>query len=166
VTVVVGVATYFDGFVVADCQVTFANGRRRDYCQKLILANDWSVVGLAGNICMARYLADGVVRRLRETDIEHQDWLREDYQLAWFILQGIEAHGALNPGHKHCADGRTELLILWRDYQHWSATGGWAGAPSPNPRVIAIRANNRRVDIERIGRGVGVIGRDRAFSAS
>jgi hypothetical protein len=163
VTVVVGVATYFDGIVAADCQVTFSNGRRRDYCQKLIVANARSVIGLAGDICMARYLADGVLGRLRETDIDHQDWLREDRQLARFILEGIYAHGAKNPGHENCADGCAELLIFWRDYHRMSPERGWRGPPIPDPRIITIRASNRRVDIERIRRGVGVIGRNRAF---
>lgn len=162
-TVVVGVATYVDGFIAADCQVTFPNGRRRDYCQKLIVANEWSVIGIAGNVCMAGYLADGVLGRLRETDIEHQDWLREDRQLAEFILRGVHAHGAKNPGHEQCADGQAELLILWRDYKNWSPVTGWKGPPIPNPRIVAIRTHNRRVHIERVGRGVGVIGRDRAF---
>jgi hypothetical protein len=161
--VVVGVATYFDGFVAADCQVAFPNGHRRDYCQKLIVANAWSVIGMAGDICMARYLADGVLGRLRETEIEAQDWLREDREVARFILQGIHAHGPKNPGHERCADGRAELLIFWRDYQRGSPEGGWTGPPIPDPRIITVRANNRRVDIERIRRGVGVIGRNRAF---
>jgi hypothetical protein len=103
------------------------------------------------------------LRRLRETDIEQQDWLREGRRLARFILKGIYAHGVMNPGHERCADGCAELLIFWRDYSRWTPDGGWTGPPSPDPRIITIRANNRRVDIERIRRGVGVIGRNRAF---
>jgi hypothetical protein len=165
VTVVVGVATYVDGFVVADCQLTFLDGRRRDYCQKLIVANDWSVVGIAGDICLARHLADGVVRRLRETDIEYQDWLRDDRAMARFLRDGIDVHGQTSARHERCVSGRAEFLIMWRDYERWSPVDGWRpGPPSiPDPRIIAVRINNRRGNIERIRRGVGVIGRDRAF---
>lgn len=163
VTVVVGVATHVDGFIVADCQVTGPNGKRRDYCQKVIVANAWSVVGIAGDLCLARHLVGGIVNRLRETDFDQQGWLREDREIARFVFEGILDHDNQHPDHVGCTDRGAELLVLWSDYKNWSDTTGWAGPPIPNPRVAAIRVFDGQVQIERVGRGVGVIGRNRAF---
>ncbi len=164
-TVVVGVANYVDGMVIADCQLTYPDGRRRDYCQKAAIANGWSIVAMAGNLCMMRWLADGVMRRLRETDIEDLGWLRSDQELTRFIQQGVDLHAAANgPGHARCADYCTELLIFWRDYERWSAVEGWTGPPSPDPRIIVIRINGHRIGIERVRLGVAVIGRSREFA--
>src|SRR3712207_3579298 len=61
-TVVAGVSTLTEAFVVADTRLSAgqdAQGRPlvvRDFCQKLVSPNAWSLIGFAGQLCLARYL--------------------------------------------------------------------------------------------------------------
>jgi hypothetical protein len=83
VTVVAGVAFRSEALLLADTRLAAedSEGRPlvlRDVCQKLIIANGWSVAGFAGDLCLARHLLRGVVNRLRESTPDAADWLQED----------------------------------------------------------------------------------------
>ena len=67
-TIVVGSSSLMDGFMIADCQLTYPGPRGtfryRDVCQKLFVTEYGVVVGIAGNVCLAKYIAAGLINYL------------------------------------------------------------------------------------------------------
>lgn len=133
VTVVLTVNTVFRGAVViADSRLTGYSKRGdpypyRDVCQKLLLANGWSIVGFAGLLCPARYIMGGIVQRLRsyadaDADRWSQDeslhWLRDDDHLRAFVTWGLREHSKLGGHHLSvCLSRRAEVSIVWVDFK-------------------------------------------------
>lgn len=168
-TVVLGVSSLVDGFVVADCRLTYplpGGGRRvHDHCQKLAVANEWSVVGFAGNLCLGRYLLMGVLGWLRETDITNPGWLRDLRQARSYLLQGIPLHPDVFPGHGQCTQERAAILIAWMDYSRMSAGGDWRdGPPAPEAKITTLDWDGHQVRANTIVKRAAVIGRSRALA--
>ena len=176
-TIVVGVSSIFDAVVVADCRLSYgmATGEmiRRDVCQKLVVANGWSVVGLAGHLCLARHLLNGTVNRLRETPPEDPAWLKDDDLLTAFFAEGRRNHARFGPRHRACQDQKARLLIAWMDYSRsvWEPAPGSADGPLvPGAEVVVVRSPE--LDVKRTRLGLDVIGlpviapkmRDEAFA--
>ena len=144
-TILVGVNTVFTGAVMlADTRLSNRVGVNevllRDACQKMVTATPWSLVAVAGSLCPARYLLNGVVTRLRsypdDTDAWlHDDsltWLREDEALRAFIHEGLARHAA-KAGHADCPHQRVGLMVTWIDYAAERLDGRCP------PQIISVR---------------------------
>lgn len=144
-TILVGVNTLFTGAVMlADTRLSNPGPQGqvllRDACQKMVTATPWSIVAVAGSLCPARYLLNGVVTRLRSYP-ENDDawlrdgsltWLRDDGALREFILVGLQRHAA-KPGHLDCAYQGVGLMISWIDYAREAVDG------RNMPEIISVR---------------------------
>lgn len=177
-TIVVAISRTGDASVIADCRLSWPSPTgetiRRDVCQKLVVANGWSVVGIAGNLCMARHHLNGVVNRLRETEARAPDWLKDDDLLKDFIAQGCRNHARRwGAGHEVCAEQAATLIIAWMDWSRSivSPAPGSDDAPFvPGTEIIVVRSPE--LEVRRTRMGLDVIGtpsvaprmRDEAFS--
>lgn len=163
-TIVAGVSSTFDAVVLADCRLSYPSptgeSLKRDVCQKLVSANGWSVVGFAGQLCIARHLLNGIVNRLRETDPQRPDWLQDDGLLKEFVANGRSNHAARwGPGHEACQNAKARLLIAWMDYSRsiMAPTLGADDAPFvPGTEIVIVRSPE--MDVTRTRMGLDIIG--------
>jgi hypothetical protein len=168
-TVVVASSSLVDGFVVAYCQVTYTqpNGgvRRRDFCQKLFMTDYGMVVGIAGSICLARFLAAGLIEELNARPDDREQWLNDDDAVMRFILSGIAEHLRRYPDHAACRERDTELLIAWMDYTRQRPDGSWIdGVPAPITQTKKLLWNRERLWWKRKQHGTIVLGRGERFA--
>lgn len=163
-TIVAGVSSVFDTVVLADCRLSYPSPTgvllKRDVCQKLVGANGWSVVGFAGQLCIARHLLNGIVNRLRDTDPQRPDWLQNDESLKEFVANGRSNHAARwGPGHEACQDAKARLLIAWMDYSRsiFAPGPGANDAPFvPGTEIVVVRSPE--LDVRRTRLGLDIIG--------
>src|SRR5215208_3084646 len=168
-TVVVASSSLLDGFVVADCQVTYTlpNGGslRRDFCQKLFMTEYGLVVGIAGSICLARFLAAGLIEELNARPDDRQQWLKDGEAVMRFVLSGIAEHLRRHPDHAACREGDTELLIAWMDFTRQRPDGSWIdGVPAPIMQMTKLWWHRERLWWKRKQRGTIVLGRSEPFA--
>ena len=168
-TVVVASSSLLDGFVVADCQVTYTlpNGGslRRDVCQKLFMTDYGTVVGIAGTICLARFLAAGLIEELNARPDDRQQWLNDSDAVMRFLLSGIAEHLRRHPDHAACRERATELLIAWMDDTRQRPDGSWIdGVPVPILHMMKLWWHRARLWWKRKQRGTIVLGRNDRFA--
>src|SRR4051794_13636221 len=105
-TIIFGVVTDTEICMMADCRLSSTAGKRvvalRDVCQKLIVANGWSMVGFAGDLCLGRDLLRCVVNRIRATPPTDARWLRSDEAILDFIRKSVRLHVREVADHRPC----------------------------------------------------------------
>lgn len=165
-TIVVASSSLLDGFVVADCQVTFSlptgGVLRRVFCQKIFMTDYGTVVGIAGSICLARFLTAGLIEELNARPDNRGHWLKDNDAVLRFVLDGIREHLHRHPDHEPCRTQDTSLLIAWMDYTRQMPDGSWVDG-FPVMQMTVLRWHRERLWIKRNQRGTVVIGRDDSF---
>jgi hypothetical protein len=150
--------------VLADCRLTGTQGSKpvvfRDVCQKMASTNGWSLVSFAGdNLCLARFLADGLLSRLRRSEPHQVEWLADDDQLRAFVRLGVQEHIADRPLHNACAKSSVELMVTWMDHTRSIQAGTKPGEPGWEPGVQVTVITTPRMAIRRTqGFGIEAIG--------
>jgi hypothetical protein len=152
-TIVAGVVTKDDICMVADCRLSIVDHRgqlhaARDVCQKLIVANGWSLVGFAGDLCLGRDLLRCTVNRIRATPHTDARWLRSDDAILDFIQKSVRLHRREKADHRPCQRRRVDLMIGWLDYGQFPM--------APNMEVISI--SSPQLTVKRLTFGIDVIG--------
>lgn len=168
VTIIVSVNTLSEILLLADTRLSgMGNGGkivvRQDVCQKLIVPNNWSVVGFAGQLCLARHVLRGFGNRLRATSQDSPDWLRDDIEVLRFFKSSVKSHGKMRSGkgtdHRECERSKVEILISWidigRDFSGKQRSSADSKYP---PRLETIVLSSPPFQIERYSAGVQVIG--------
>jgi hypothetical protein len=168
-TVVVASSSLLDGFIVADCQVTYTQPTggmlRRDFCQKIFITDYGVVVGIAGSICLARFLVTGLIEELNARADDRQEWLKDGDVVMQFLLSGIREHLHRHPDHAPCRERATELLIAWMDYTRQRPDGTWVdGVPAPIMQVMKFWWHQERLWWKRKQRGTIALGRSESFA--
>lgn len=168
-TVVVASSSLLDGFIVADCQLTYTqpNGGvlRRDFCQKLFMTDYGMVVGIAGTVCLARFLAAGLIEESNARPDDRQQWLKDGDAVMRFLLSGIAVHLQRHPDHAACRELDTELLIAWMDYTRLRPDGSWTdGIPVPIMQMMKLWWHRERLWWKQNQRGTIVLGRSECFA--
>ena len=82
-TVVASFATLNEITLLADTRISgpAASGSGlffHDVWQKLYAPNAWNVVGIAGDVCLARTVLQELCGRLTHTDLSDTEWLRSN----------------------------------------------------------------------------------------
>lgn len=157
-TIVAGISSDdFEAVVVADSRLSTADEHGnplivRDICQKLIVANGWSIVGFAGHLCLARQLLGMVMNRLKATPYSALDWLKDDEQLLRFISGGIHRHVREKADHRPCQTEPVELMIAWMDYtQRVLPNENGPGEVLAATEIVVLRTPEMRVRRTRFG---------------
>jgi hypothetical protein len=152
------VASLLDAFVLADCRLTYRSNSGavyRDGCQKMVVANAWSVVAFAGDLCLGRHLLNGVVSRLRETPFDDARWLADDSELLRFVEAGMTNHLLLGPEHIDCRRYSAALMIVWMDHSTRVSPDG-ANMFPPVSQIVVV--GTPELSCRRKHRGLDVIG--------
>lgn len=158
-TIVAGVSSSFDSVVLADSRLARVDDRgnlvvARDICQKLIVANSWSLIGFAGHLCLARHVLATLVARLRDTPIDAPDWLRDDEELLGFIRSAIDSHVREVADHRPCQHQPIELLVAWVDHTRSIIAGDHKPGDDrfiPGTELIAMQSPTMAIRRTRLG---------------
>ena len=85
--------------------------------QKLLVPKGgWSLLGWAGNLCMARDIVRALFNRLSATDPRKPEWMRGDDSIKSFVRDCIALHAEGRPSHKDCHRQTAQFMIAWLDY--------------------------------------------------
>ncbi len=128
-TIVQAVMTGNEILLLADCRLSTVDrfGRpirdkkegilARDVCQKLIVADGRAVIGFAGNLCLARDLANTFGNRIRMEPEKVGPFLRSDEAIKKFAQWLVDRHLRQHPQHQSCRRTPVEIMIAWVDYE-------------------------------------------------
>jgi hypothetical protein len=167
-TIVVASSGLLDGFLVADCQVMYTRlgggALRRDFCQKLFMTDYGMVVGIAGSICLTRFLVTGLIEELNERPDDREVWLKDGDAVMRFLLGGIKVHLERHPDHAACRECDTEILVAWMDHTRMRPDGSWDGPSAPIMRMLKFWWHDQRLWWKRKARGTIVLGRRDDFA--
>jgi hypothetical protein len=122
VTIVLGAVTDTEICMLADSRITWTSTsgpilNTRDVVQKLFVPQGgWSLLGWAGNLCLARDIVRALFNRLNATEAKNPQWLRSDDTIKKFVRSCIALHADGKPNHKVCQRKSVQFMIAWLDY--------------------------------------------------
>ena len=85
----------------------------RDVCQKIFPPTNWSLMGIAGNLCLGNALGEAVFNRLKATSWAEDLWLDHDDDVSALLHAVRRSHADFGPGHQGCVEEGAAILITW-----------------------------------------------------